>query len=212
MKKIICLFLSLILILCASTSVFAQDKININLDSKPQNLISPPIIINDRVYVSIRAISELFGYNVEWQADTKTVNIDTKLEDGEYNIEILDYKRTTDYEGQLAISIRFKFTNNSNETKSYAGSLISCKAFQNGMQLDSTLLGHMNPYNKTEHNQYKEIRPGYSIEVIETFLINNHLLGEVEVEFSEFLSNGLIAKGVEPPNSMLLMNNFVTYK
>ena len=40
-----------------------------------EHLDSPPVIVDGRTLVPIRAIVELFGYSVDWNNDTKTVSI-----------------------------------------------------------------------------------------------------------------------------------------
>ncbi len=39
---------------------------------------SPAVIVNSRTMIPLRALSEGFGYNVEWDAATRTVNISSK--------------------------------------------------------------------------------------------------------------------------------------
>lgn len=50
------------------TNVISGETKNIILDS-------PPVIINDRTLVPVRAISESLGYIVEWNQETRTVLI-----------------------------------------------------------------------------------------------------------------------------------------
>lgn len=40
---------------------------------------TPASIINGRTMVPVRFVSETFGYNVEWDAETKTVNVTAKM-------------------------------------------------------------------------------------------------------------------------------------
>ncbi len=43
-------------------------------------LDSPPVIIDGRTMVPVRFISEVFGYDVDWNAETKTVHIEDRDE------------------------------------------------------------------------------------------------------------------------------------
>lgn len=59
-----------------------DDVIVLTIDSKDalyneqtSELDSAPVIINNRTMLPIRFIAESFGFDVEWNADTKTVNI-----------------------------------------------------------------------------------------------------------------------------------------
>ena len=49
------------------------------MDNKESNFDQPPIIVDNRVLVPLRAIFEALGANVSWQGETKTV-ISTKGE------------------------------------------------------------------------------------------------------------------------------------
>jgi hypothetical protein len=59
------------------------DKLNMPVqniitgEEKIVKLDSPPVIVNDRTLVPVRAISEALGANVEWLEDTATVVITT---------------------------------------------------------------------------------------------------------------------------------------
>lgn len=46
------------------------------LNNEEMTLDAPPVIINNRIYVPLRFISESFGFRVEWAGKTKTVEID----------------------------------------------------------------------------------------------------------------------------------------
>ena len=56
-------------------------------------LNTPPVIVNDRIYVPLRAISEAFGYYVDWDEGARTVTIMTDgsepVREYEYSTEIL---------------------------------------------------------------------------------------------------------------------------
>ena len=75
MRKILCLFLSLIMILSpfGITSVFADDEIKIMINSKICDFDTKPLIINSRTMVPMRAIFEALGAEVTWVDRTKTV-------------------------------------------------------------------------------------------------------------------------------------------
>ena len=64
--------------------VIGSDEMQIH-DQKIK-LDTAPIIVNDRTLVPLRAVSEAFDYDVEWNGDTKTVTISKEIPTTEYDI------------------------------------------------------------------------------------------------------------------------------
>ena len=75
MKKLTALFLSTLFILIAITlPVSATDDIKVVLDGKELVFEQPPVIVNDRTMVPMRAIFEALGAEVDWNTETKTAS------------------------------------------------------------------------------------------------------------------------------------------
>lgn len=73
MKKLITLFLTAFLTLTVMAfHVSAADEIKVVLDGKEISFDQPPVIVNDRTMVPMRAIFEALGANVDWNAETRT--------------------------------------------------------------------------------------------------------------------------------------------
>ena len=72
MKKIISILL-LVLMLFAHVNVSATKPISVELDANKLEFDAPPVNINDRVLVPVRAIFEAMGATVLWDANSKTV-------------------------------------------------------------------------------------------------------------------------------------------
>ena len=72
MKKIISILL-LVLMLFAHVNVSATNTISVELDADKLEFDAPPVNINDRVLVPVRAIFEAMGATVLWDATAKTV-------------------------------------------------------------------------------------------------------------------------------------------
>ncbi|MGE5454396.1 MAG: copper amine oxidase N-terminal domain-containing protein [Methylocystaceae bacterium] len=68
----------LIMVVGISISVNATDPIKVYLDGKIIATDSPPQIINDRLFLPVRAISEAMGAQVTWKDDEKSVYIVTQ--------------------------------------------------------------------------------------------------------------------------------------
>ena len=65
-------------LLCFSTLVFAEDyEIEVTLNGTPIEFDVKPQLINERTMVPLRAISESFGINVEWIAESMAVRLTT---------------------------------------------------------------------------------------------------------------------------------------
>ena len=76
MKKIISVLLALLMLavlLLACVNVSAENPITVEVDFGTVQFDTPPVNINGRVLVPVRAIFEAMGANVRWNAGTKTV-------------------------------------------------------------------------------------------------------------------------------------------
>ncbi|MDR0853495.1 MAG: DUF5067 domain-containing protein [Clostridiales Family XIII bacterium] len=103
---------------------------------------------------------------------------------GDYSFAIKDFQLVKDYEGKDAILIRFDFTNNSDEAKSFIWSADN-KAFQDGIELETAIQSYDD--GLSDDNASKDIQPGTTIEVYEVYLLSN-TTSPVEVELTELIS------------------------
>ena len=71
MKKIISVLLALLMLVCVNVS--AENPITVEVDFGTIQFDTPPVNINGRVLVPVRAIFEAMGAEVTWNAGTKTV-------------------------------------------------------------------------------------------------------------------------------------------
>lgn len=108
--------------------------------------------------------------------------------DGKYGIELKDAQVVTNYEGKNILVVKYTFTNYSEDTTSATVALY-IKAFQDGVQLEN---GFLYTDDLTEdlaplqENDWKDIRPGASIDCYAGFELDS--TSEVEVEVTEFIS------------------------
>ena len=72
-KKTLCLFLTILMMVSAITPVMANGDIKVKIDGQQIAFDVPPQLINDRTMVPLRAIFEALGATVEWDNDTQTV-------------------------------------------------------------------------------------------------------------------------------------------
>ena len=63
-----------------ASMVVGESKLTVAIDDVASDMAIdvPATIINSRTMVPIRFLSETFGYGVEWDAETKTVNVTAK--------------------------------------------------------------------------------------------------------------------------------------
>jgi len=74
MKKRIAIFLIALLLLISSyPATYARDDVEIFVNGKFLYTDVPPMIINDRIMVPLRAIFEALGAKVDWNGATETV-------------------------------------------------------------------------------------------------------------------------------------------
>ncbi|MBQ9604719.1 MAG: haloacid dehalogenase-like hydrolase [Firmicutes bacterium] len=85
-KKVLTTALALVLSanICGSVSAAeAELRIGDNtviVNGEEQTIEAPPVIINERTLVPLRFIAEMFGSNVNWDAETKTIYISNSSE------------------------------------------------------------------------------------------------------------------------------------
>lgn len=204
MKKIAVFACSLFLL---GGVVGAATGIKISAELKPQNVISNGETYNQQVisykgstYVPLRSFGDLVGVSVDYKdgniylggdlsspATSQTVNTNKskyKFTIGDGSIE------KSAYGDDLIAVIDMTFENNSGETISPYGTLYSINAYQNGVQIDSTVnLG-------SEYNDVMtEVLNGHTLDFKAMFYIKDD--SPVTVEISEFLGDYKQSKVVD---------------
>lgn len=106
-----------------------------------------------------------------------------KAADTEFAITIDDSHQTKDYAGKPALVVDFGFTNNSDKASSFLVA-VSAKAFQNGVQLDSAIVGDDKKFDSG--SSMKEIKPGASLKVQSAYVLTD--TSDVTVEVSKLIS------------------------
>lgn len=80
MKKLFAAFLASTM-LFSSSAVYAQDEITVKVDGKEFGFGSAPTNEDGKVFVSVRELAEALGINIEWIADSKTVELSKDKEE-----------------------------------------------------------------------------------------------------------------------------------
>ena len=74
MKRILCLILTFALLISSFVfqTAFAEDEIKVTINGQNLTMDQPPVLVNDRTLVPVRAIFEALGAKVSWNNDTNT--------------------------------------------------------------------------------------------------------------------------------------------
>ncbi len=172
MKHIIALFLAMAMVLplaaCGSTDSPSSD---------PAGTTAPSASTQSTEYVPETTVP------IETTAPS-TPELASSGDLGDFFVEISGYELTEDYDGNPAVLISYTFTNNSDESTSAMVSL-SCRAFQNGIQLDSAFIYNHEKYDSGD--SMKDIQPGASIELMEAYVLSSET-APIEFEVEESFS------------------------
>lgn len=99
-----------------------------------------------------------------------------------YNVTFTRYETGTDYEGNPCLLYYYTFTNTGDENLSpMSATYFQC--FQNGTQCDTATISDE---NEAVNNYMKDVQPGGSFEVCETFALTD--TSDVTIEVSDFMS------------------------
>lgn len=103
---------------------------------------------------------------------------------GDYHVKILDSSIVTDWEGNKAIRVTYEFTNNGEDATS-ADIALYFHAYQNGIELESTFVGHEED-DVERDNAEKSIKTGVTLTCATCFVLSDE--SDVEVEAAELIS------------------------
>lgn len=98
MKKILCIILAVFAIFTAN--VAAEDEIKVYIDGEQVEFDTPPVLLNDRTMVPMRAIFEKLGATVKW--NDEFMRAEGLFENGRHIMLYID-KNTAYVDGELKI-------------------------------------------------------------------------------------------------------------
>lgn len=96
-------------------------------------------------------------------------------------VKILNCEIIKDYKNKPAVRIYFDFTNNSSETKSFAGTVL-VTAFQNFIEIDN---GVAKKFITEDINAGKEIKPGGHIKCSDVYLLGDNSPIDIELGYGD---------------------------
>lgn len=146
----------------------------------------PPLVVEGRTYLPLRAMGDALGVPVNWNAElgqaevgiTPRTDVGAGVIDDKYYIEVLSARKSKDYNGKEVVIINYKYTNNSDETTSFMFAC-SAQAFQNNVELESAIVTGDKSYSS--ENALKDIKPGGTIEVQKAYVLQDNSPVTVEV-------------------------------
>lgn len=103
---------------------------------------------------------------------------------GKHHVEIKSALLSKDYKGNPTIVITYSWTNNSEGTTSAMASLTG-KAFQDGVQLESAVMGDTDVYDMNA--SMKDIQPGTTLDVQNAYVLEN-IDSKVAFQIEQFLN------------------------
>jgi hypothetical protein len=211
-KKYVLMILALALIIAVSLTAYASNgeikatlfykDIKMTLDGAtitPRDAdgkVVEPFIYNGTTYLPARAVCNALGKDVEWDATTNTIKIITPNSGGstssgegsgtvgEYEISILGFDLTSDYEGKPSVLITYKWTNNSSEAESFMFTFKD-QVFQNGIECETAIISGNDNYDSEP--LMTDVKPGYSLTVKCAYVLQD-TENPIEVEVSELFN------------------------
>jgi hypothetical protein len=103
--------------------------------------------------------------------------------DSEFGVTIGGSHLTKDYKGKKTLVVDFTFKNNSDKATNFLVA-VSAKAFQNGVELDTAIVGDDEKYDSGA--SMKDIKPGASIKTQEAYVLSDG--SDVSVEVTTLFS------------------------
>lgn len=146
----------------------------------------PALVVEGRTYLPLRAMGDALGVPVNWNEELGQAEVGVAPQtdegagviDGKYYVEVLSARKSKDYSGKDVVIINYRYTNNSDETKSFMLAF-NAQAFQNGVELENAIVTADKSYSS--ENILKDVKPGGTIEVQEAYVLQDNSPVTVEV-------------------------------
>lgn len=158
-KTMACAALAATMLMSSCPSAFAENDIQVLLNGTPITFDVPPMIINDRTMVPLRAIFESLGATVDWNGDTRTVT--SSLNGTSVNLTVDDY---TMYVNGQAVSLDAPACIVDGRT------LVPVRAISEAYGANVTWDGNTQTVYITSNGQNYEVSP---FQTVKDYIINN---------------------------------------
>lgn len=120
---------------------------------------------------------------ISYPPETSPINSIVGVNLDDVDVLIASAQTETNYAGEPCLSVEYIMMNNSTENKNFETCIMD-QAFQNGVELDSSIISLDDDFNTS----FKDVQPGYSITVKQSYVLPN-TTDPVTVEVKGFLSD-----------------------
>lgn len=199
MNKKLALFISMLTIGAFTVGAATGTKITATLMQQPIVLdgttnTKQVINYNNSTYVPLREFANMTGISVNYQngkiyvGENNTVEAPVQQNKKEFTFTINGVTTgKVNYEGKNVVIANITMLNNSGESTTPMGSLYSIRAYQSGVELDSTFDSDL-----MENDEYTSVMNGSSIAFGSAFVIRDN--SPVTIEVTEFLGDDKVSK------------------
>ena len=152
--------------------------------------------IEGSTYFKLRDIAGIVGgFNVDFADDTivltsggQGVAVPEGANSAQFDdcyITIKSAYTTTDTEGRDCLAVVYDYTNQSGQSSSMLGSIVSTKAYQNGIEIERSFATYTN--GESIDNSSQSVQNGATLEVTQLFILNDN--SPVTVEATDWYDN-----------------------
>ena len=174
MKKLIGILLMIAMtasmVACSTSSNESKDTSK-TVSSKAASVVSEPDSSTDSTNPESSEVSSEAS-----MSDSGTL--------GDCEVSILSARKSSDYEGNPVIVVKYSFTNNAAENKAFLTATMT-KAFQNGVQIDTAMIDITKDTEYDSGASLKELQPGATLEIEIGYVLTDET-NPVEVNVQEF--------------------------
>lgn len=166
-----------------------QQKIVCNGSAQTKEVIS----YNGTTYVPLRQFGEMTGTSINYDSgviyvgENNTVTEPVKADKKEFTFTINGVTTGINYEDKKVAIVNMSMLNNSGETQSPGGSLYSFRAYQNGVELESSFDSDL-----VAHDEYTNVLNGSTIDFQSLFILKDD--SPITLEVTEFLGDDKVSK------------------
>lgn len=198
MKKKAILFAMAFTVLGATVGAATGSKITATLIQQPivcngSTTTKSVISYNGTTYVPLREFGSLTGTSINYQngkvyvGSNNTVDVPVNVASKKFTFSINGISTGINYDDKQVAIIDISMKNNSGESTTPLGSLYDIRAYQSGVELESTFDSDLAP-----QDEYTSVMNGATLNFKSLFVLRDS--SPVTVEITEFLGNDKVSK------------------
>jgi len=192
----------IMLVGCVSicSAVFGATGMKISAELKQQKIVcngseqvKQIVSYNGTTYVPLRQFGEMTGISINYNngiiyvGENNTIAAPVKSDKKKFTFTINGVTTGTNYEDKEIAIVDISMLNNSGKSTTPSGSLYSFRAYQNGVELETTFDSDVAP-----QDEYTSVLNGSTINFKSLFVLKDN--SPVTVEITEFLGDDKVSK------------------